>query len=62
MTWTGVRRHWGALVGSEALAGLGPMARHQRVYATLGQTVHTDDVDDLSMKTYTPAEWAAQNN
>jgi stress-induced morphogen len=30
------------------------------VYATLGQRMHTDEVHALSMKTYTPAEWAAQ--
>jgi acid stress-induced BolA-like protein IbaG/YrbA len=34
--------------------------RHQRVYATLGQRMHTDEVHALSMKTYTPAEWQAQ--
>jgi acid stress-induced BolA-like protein IbaG/YrbA len=33
--------------------------RHQRVYATLGAKMHTDEVHALSMKTYTPAEWAA---
>jgi acid stress-induced BolA-like protein IbaG/YrbA len=30
------------------------------VYATLGQRMHTDEVHALSMKTYTPAEWATQ--
>jgi acid stress-induced BolA-like protein IbaG/YrbA len=27
----------------------------------LGQRMQTDEVHALSMKTYTPAEWAAQN-
>ena len=53
-------RHWSAVVVSEAFAGMRPIARHQRVYATLGQKMHTDEVHALSMKTYTPAEWAAQ--
>ena len=29
------------------------------VYATLGNRMATDEVHALSMKTYTPAEWAA---
>jgi acid stress-induced BolA-like protein IbaG/YrbA len=52
-------RHWSAVVVSEAFAGLRLIARHQRVYATLGTRMHTDEVHALSMKTYTPAEWAA---
>ena len=53
-------RHWSAVVVSEAFAGLRLIARHQKVYATLGQKIHTDEVHALSMKTFTPAEWAAQ--
>jgi acid stress-induced BolA-like protein IbaG/YrbA len=53
-------RHWSAVVVSESFAGLRPIARHQKVYATLGQKIQTDEVHALSMKTYTPAEWAAQ--
>jgi acid stress-induced BolA-like protein IbaG/YrbA len=52
-------RHWSAVVVSEAFAGLRLIARHQKVYATLGQKIQTDEVHALSMKTYTPAEWAA---
>ena len=55
-------RHWSAVVVSETFAGMRPIARHQRVYATLGQKMHTDEVHALSMKTFTPAEWAAQNH
>ena len=40
--------------------GKRPIARHQRVYATLGEKMATDEVHALSMKTFTPAEWAAQ--
>jgi acid stress-induced BolA-like protein IbaG/YrbA len=30
------------------------------VYATMGQRMQTDEVHALSMKTFTPAEWAAR--
>ena len=53
-------RHWNAVVVSEAFEGLRPIARHQKVYATLGSRMHTDEVHALSMKTFTPAEWAGQ--
>ena len=45
---------------SSEFEGRRPIWRHQRVYATLGQRMQTDEVHALSMKTYTPAEWAAQ--
>lgn len=53
-------RHWSALVVSAEFAGLRTLQRHQRVYATLGARMHTDEVHALSIKTFTPAEWAAQ--
>ena len=62
LTVEGDGRHWSAVVVSETFAGMRPIARHQRVYATLGQKMHTDEVHALSMKTFTPAEWAAQNH
>jgi acid stress-induced BolA-like protein IbaG/YrbA len=52
-------RHWSAVLVSESFTGLRLIARHQMVYATLGQKIQTDEVHALSMKTYTPAEWAA---
>ena len=55
-------RHWFATVVTSAFEGLRPIQRHQKVYATLGQKMHTDEVHALSMKTYTPAEWAALPN
>jgi len=53
-------RHWHATIVSDEFEGLRPIARHQRVYATLGARMHTDEVHALSMKTFTPAEWSAQ--
>ena len=55
-------RHWYAVVVSEAFAGLRPIARHQKVYATLGERLKTDEVHALSIKAFTPAEWAAQTS
>ncbi|HNW02962.1 MAG TPA: BolA family protein [Burkholderiaceae bacterium] len=53
-------RHWYATIVSPEFEGKRPIARHQRVYMTLGAKMHTDEVHALSMKTYTPAEWAAR--
>ena len=53
-------RHWQAVIVSTEFQGKRLIQRHQRVYATLGERMHTDEVHALSMKTYTPAEWAAQ--
>jgi acid stress-induced BolA-like protein IbaG/YrbA len=55
-------RHWYATIVSAEFEGKRPIARHQRVYATLGEKIRTDEVHALSMKTYTPAEWAALAN
>ena len=52
--------HWFATIVSPEFEGKRPIARHQRVYATLGERLKTDEVHALSMKTLTPAEWAAK--
>jgi acid stress-induced BolA-like protein IbaG/YrbA len=57
---SGDGRHWAAVIVSPAFEGKRLIQRHQLVYATLGRRIHTDEVHALSMKTYTPAEWAAQ--
>lgn len=59
LTVEGDGRHWYATVVSAAFDGRRPIQRHQQVYATLGEKMHTDEVHALSMKTFTPAEWAA---
>ena len=53
-------RHWFATIVSPEFEGKRPIARHQRVYATLGERLKTDEVHALSLKTLTPAEWAAK--
>jgi acid stress-induced BolA-like protein IbaG/YrbA len=52
-------RHWEAVIVSPEFEGKRLIQRHQRVYATLGARMQTDEVHALSMKTFTPAEWAA---
>lgn len=52
-------RHFFATIVSEAFAGLSRVARHQRVYQALGDRMR-EQIHALSMKTLTPAEWAAQ--
>jgi acid stress-induced BolA-like protein IbaG/YrbA len=58
---SGDGRHWYTTIVSSIFEGQRLIQRHQRVYATLGGRMQTDEVHALSMKTFTPAEWAAQN-
>jgi acid stress-induced BolA-like protein IbaG/YrbA len=60
-TLEGDGRHWYATIVSAMFEGKRLIQRHQLVYATLGSRMYTDEVHALSMKTYTPAEWAAQS-
>ena len=60
LTVSGDGRHWEAVIVSSAFEGQRLIQRHQRVYATLGRRMQTDEVHALSMKTLTPAEWSAQ--
>ena len=53
-------RHWFATIVSDEFEGKRPIARHQRVYAALGDRLATEEVHALSMKTFTPAEWEKQ--
>ena len=59
ITLEGDGRHWYATIVSAEFEGKRLIGRHQQVYATLGTKMATDEVHALSMKTYTPAEWAA---
>ena len=58
---SGDGRHWYATIVSSAFEGQRLIQRHQKVYATLGTRMKTDEVHALSMKTHTPAEWAASS-
>ena len=52
-------RHFFATIVSAEFEGKRAIQRHQRVYATLGEKIRTDEVHALSMKTFTPSEWKA---
>jgi len=49
-------RHFNALIVSAAFEGKSRVARHQLVYAALGERMR-EEVHALSMRTLTPAEY-----
>ncbi len=49
-------QHFEAVIVSSAFDGKRPIARHQLVYAALGDRMKAE-IHALSMKTLTPAEW-----
>jgi len=51
-------RHFFATIVSDEFEGKSRVARHQRVYQVLGDRMR-EQIHALSMKTLTPAEWAA---
>jgi acid stress-induced BolA-like protein IbaG/YrbA len=51
--------HFEAIVVSPAFAGASRVKRHQLVYAALGERMK-EEIHALSMKTFTPDEWAAR--
>lgn len=53
--------HFEALIVSPEFEGLRLIARHQRVYAALGERMKAE-VHALSMRTLTPAEYQAESN
>ena len=52
-------RHWYTTIVSPAFNGKRAIQRHQMVYATLGEKMKNDEVHALSIKAFTPIEWAA---
>src|SRR5688572_22864623 len=51
--------HFEAVVVSPAFAGLNRVRQHQLVYAALGDRMR-QEIHALSMKAYSPEEWAAR--
>jgi acid stress-induced BolA-like protein IbaG/YrbA len=51
--------HFEAVIVSPAFAGLTRVRQHQLVYAALGGRMR-DEIHALSMKTFSPEEWAAR--
>lgn len=53
--------HFKARVVSPAFEGLAPVERHRRVYEALASEMKAE-IHALSLKLYTPTEWAALQN
>jgi acid stress-induced BolA-like protein IbaG/YrbA len=51
--------HYSARIVAQAFAGKRGIARHQLVYATLGELVGRE-IHALSIEAFTPDEWAAR--
>jgi acid stress-induced BolA-like protein IbaG/YrbA len=49
--------HFEAVIVSPSFAGLTRVRQHQLVYAALGDRMR-EEIHALSMKTYSPEEWA----
>jgi acid stress-induced BolA-like protein IbaG/YrbA len=58
LTVEGDGAHFQAVIVSNAFDGKSRVARHQIVYAALGDRMR-EEIHALSMKTLTPAEWHA---
>ncbi len=56
---TGDGAHFEAVIVSPDFAGLTRVRQHQLVYAALGGRMR-DEIHALSMKTFSPEEWAAR--
>jgi acid stress-induced BolA-like protein IbaG/YrbA len=56
---TGDGAHFEAVVVSPSFAGLPRVRQHQLVYAALGDRMR-EEIHALSMKTFSPEEWAAR--
>jgi len=54
----GSESHFKLVLVTEQFAGLRAVARHQKVYAALGEVMQ--QIHALALHTYTPAEWQAQ--
>ena len=51
--------HFEAVIVSPSFAGLNRVRQHQLVFAALGDRMR-EEIHALSMKTFTPEEWAAR--
>lgn len=59
---SGDGHHWFATIVSREFEGKNRVARHQVVHAALKQELASNAVHALSMKNFTPAEWAERDD
>ncbi len=55
---SGDGRHFEALVVSAEFAGKSPIQKQRMVMATVRQQIESDELHALSIKTFTPEQWA----
>lgn len=55
---TGTRDHYQVVVVSSQFEGKRLIQQHQLVYRALQQAMSSEAIHALTMKTYTPQEWA----
>lgn len=59
---TGDGSHFDALVISPVFAGLTPIKRQRQVMDTVREQIASGDLHALSIKTFTPEEWAKREH
>jgi acid stress-induced BolA-like protein IbaG/YrbA len=57
---TGGGDHYQVVVVSSLFEGKSLVQRHQLVYRALNQAMSSEAIHALTMKTFTPQDWAAQ--
>jgi acid stress-induced BolA-like protein IbaG/YrbA len=62
VTVSGEGCSFSVVVVDEVFAGMSPVKRQQRVLATVSQPLSTGALHAISMKVYTPSEWALEQN
>lgn len=59
---TGGGDHYQVVVVSSEFAGKGLVQQHQIVYGAVRQAMSSEAIHALSLKTYTPEDWAANQS
>ncbi|HUL13664.1 MAG TPA: BolA/IbaG family iron-sulfur metabolism protein [Methylococcaceae bacterium] len=62
VTVSGEGCSFSVVVVDEVFSGMSPVKRQQRVLATVSQPLSTGALHAISMKVYTPSEWALEQN
>jgi acid stress-induced BolA-like protein IbaG/YrbA len=58
----GEGNHFDILVIGEVFAGLRPVKKQQMVYAVLNAQIADGTIHAVNIRTFSPAEWAAQSS
>ncbi|MEL6246940.1 MAG: BolA/IbaG family iron-sulfur metabolism protein [Cyanobacteria bacterium J06554_6] len=59
---TGTQDHYQATVVADAFADLNRVKQHQLVYQSVQTVMTSGDLHALSLKTYTPEQWHAEQD